>query len=476
MKRPHLSEIFSPRGIAVVGVSGGEKKTFALEMLFSLKQAGFRGIYPVNPGYTEILGLTCYPSLRDIPAAVDHVIVCVPVKAAIPVLEDCAAKGVKSVHFFTAGFSESGNAERAKLEAAMLDIAVAGGFRIIGPNCVGLYESRSHMVAWAGMPLEPGPISLISQSGGYAEDIPYYGSMRGLRFSKVASYGNALDVDESELLDYFSEDQETQFIAAYIEGVKDGKRFISTLRNAAAKKPVVIYKGGETESGSRAIAGHTASLVSTARVLNAACRQFNVIQVDDIEQIVDVLVALRFLPQVSHKCGIAIVGRGGGPSVLASDQIEKAGLLVPQFPPKIRMKLQQFLPFDGAIFSNPVDSSLLLSGEAILATLNTVAKAPGIGMIFYHIGFHPSSRWGVGAFGSQEFVQPIIDAMDESQKANHKPVVVVLHPAEDGMGSEDYLAARAAFVEAGLPVFSSLRRAADAVAKVMDWNRRRSLR
>lgn len=248
--------------MAVVGVSATDQRSFAAGVVRSLVDAGFPAIYPVNPKYTEVLGLKCYPNLQAIPEIVDHVIVAIPAESSLSLLDDCAAKGVKSVHFFTAGFSETGYRERAELERAMLAKARTGGFRIIGPNCVGLAMPKSRLVTLSGMPLEPGPIAFISQSGGHAHDLPYSSGPRGLRFGKIASYGNALDVDESELLEYLAQDPETEIIAAYIEGVKDGGRFMKALREAVARKPVVIYKGGTTEAGRRAAHGHTASLTS----------------------------------------------------------------------------------------------------------------------------------------------------------------------------------------------------------------------
>ena len=174
--KPSLAEVFSPRGVAVVGASPSE--TGPTVWVQGLKEAGFPAIYPVNPKYTEVFGLPCYPSLRAIPGVVDHVVVSIPAESALALLDDCAAKGVKSVHFFTAGFSESGYRERVELESAMLSKARAGGFRIIGPNCVGLFVPRSRLANTIGVPLEPGPIAFISQSGGHAQNLPFYSGPR----------------------------------------------------------------------------------------------------------------------------------------------------------------------------------------------------------------------------------------------------------------------------------------------------------
>ncbi len=468
-KEPSLEEVFSPRGVAVVGASpsGGG---FATGVLMSLKAAEFPAIYPVNPKYTDVFGLLCYPSVRDIPGIVDHVVVSIPAESALALLDDCAAKGVRSVHFFTAGFSESGYAERAELERTMLSKAKAGGFRIIGPNCIGLFVPKSRLVNTTGIPLEPGPVAFISQSGGHAQNIPQYGSPRGLRFSKVVSYGNALDVDESELLEYLSQDPETKIIAAYIEGVKDGRRFLSALKEAATRKPVVIYKGGTTEAGQRAAHGHTASLTSSVAVFDALCRQMKTIQVDDADELIDVLVALRFANPLPQGTGVALIGAGGGPSVLASDEMEKAGLHMPHLSPEVQTELKQSLPLAGSIFGNPVDTPNMVTPEAIAIAMRVLSKVPDIDILVYHIGFHPISSWGGGRFTSPTFLEPVIDTLTQVQQSTGKSIMLVLRPALDLDRMKEFLGTQEAFVEAGFPVFHSLRQAARAMAHVVAWN------
>ena len=468
-RQPSLEEVFHPRGVAVVGASASGKFSFGTGVTISLKAAGFPAIYPVNPKYTEVLGLKCYASILDIPGTVDHVIVSIPAESVLALLDDCAAKGVKSVQFFTAGFSESGRREGAELEREILARARAGGFRIIGPNCVGLFVPSSRLVNTGGVPLEAGPIAFISQSGGHAQNLPAYGSPRGLRFSKIVSYGNGLDVDEAELLEYFSEDAETEIIAAYIEGVKDGRHFMEALREAAARKPVVIYKGGVTEAGKRAAHGHTASLTSSVAVFDAMCRQMKTIQVEDMQELMNVLVVLRFGGAIPRGTGVALVGAGGGPSVLASDEIERAGLQLPYFAEEVRVELQRFLPLAGSIFVNPVDAPNLALPEAIAATMSVVSKVADVDMIVYHLGFHPISRWGGGRFASADFLKPTIEAIKQVQEASGKPVLLALFPPPDLEGMKDFLAVQEAFVGAGLAVFHSLREVARAMAKVIAW-------
>jgi acyl-CoA synthetase (NDP forming) len=475
-KQVALSEIFSPRSVAVVGASTAQAKnvTFGRFAVECLKEAGFPTIYPVNPHYTELLGLPCYPSLLDIPGAVDHVIIAVPASSALPVLDDCAAKGVKSVHIFTAGFGESGDTDRALLERALLNKAESGGFRIIGPNCMGLYIPEKRMITWPGMSKEPGTIALISQSGGFAEDVAYFGIRRGLRFSKVVSYGNGLDIDETELLHYLGQDTETEMIAAYIEGVKVGSRFSDALKEAAARKPVVIYKSGFTPAGRRAAQGHTASLTGSADIFQALCRQVNVMQVDDIDEMLDMLVALHFTKPIPRGNGVAIVGRGGGISVLASDQIEAAGLRLPPLPPKTQTELRQLLPRAGSIYSNPVDANSLLLPEAVASTMLLLSQVPDINLFIYHLGFHPTSRWGNKRFSSAAYLHSITDALKRTRELTGKPVIPVLRPPSELGGAEDFVDVQELLINSGFPVFYSVRQAARAIARLIAWDNNRT--
>ena len=464
-----LDEIFSPRGVAVVGVSAS-KLAFAEMVVDALKRSGFPAVYPVNPKYQEVLGLPCFPSVSAVPGVVDHVVVNIPAEGVLRLLDDCAAKGVKSVHFFTAGFGESGYKERADLEKEMLVKARAGGFRIIGPNCVGLYVPKSRLVNHFEHPLEPGPIGFLSQSGGNAQNLPSHSHGRGLRFSKVVSYGNALDVDESELLDYFAHDPETEIIAAYIEGVKDGRRFRKALENAVARKPVVVYKGGRTEAGRRAAHGHTASLTSSVAIFDALCRQARAIRVDDLDEMIDVLTALLFMRPLPRGTGVALIGAGGGPSVLAGDMMEREGLRLPGFSAAVQEELKQRLPVAGSIFANPLDTPNLAVADAVSAALEVLGRVPEIHLLVYHLGFHPISHWGLGRIGSEDFLRPSVRAMQETVRKSGKPVLLALRPPQELSGMKEFLAARQAFVKGGFPVFHSMRGLARSVARVIAWS------
>ncbi len=475
-KRVTLEEVFSPRAVAVVGASGGGNLSFSGMVGMGLIGAGFPAVYPVNPKYKELLGLPCYPNLLSIPGPVAHVVVSISAEACLDFLDECAAKGVRSVHFFTAGFGESGYEDRANLERAMLEKARSGNFRIIGPNCVGIYVPKSRVVNSPAAPLEPGPIAFISQSGGHAQNLPVFGASRGLRYNKVVSYGNALDVDECEILDYLAEDPETEIISAYIEGVRDGRRFIDSMARAARRKPLIVYKGGKTEAGKRAAFGHTASMTSSVAVFEAACQQVNAIQVDNTEEMIDVLAALRFMMHIPVGPNVAVVGGGGGPSVLASDDMEIEGLRVPPLSSEVQEELKRHLPIAGSIFTNPIDTQNMIDPSTISFTLRTVGTSPDIHMIVYHLGLHPIGSWGLGRLSSPAFLDPAIEAILGAQKEIGKPVLVVLRPPQDLESMKEYLVTQKALAEAGLPVFLSLRDMARAIHRIIVWKKRAKAR
>jgi acyl-CoA synthetase (NDP forming) len=466
-KRTSLDEIFSPRGIAVVGASPSRS-----QFIQGLQEAGFPAIYPVNPKYTELFGLRCYPNLQAIPGVVDHVVVGISAEATPALMDDCLVKGVKSIHFFTAGFSETGYQGGAELERVILNKAKASGIRIIGPNCMGLFVPKSRVTSTGfGTPLQPGSVAFLSQSGGNCAGLPFFTRPRGVHFSKMISYGNAIDINESELLEYFAQDSETEIIAAYIEGVRNGQRFMSALKEASSRKPVVVYKGGTTEAGKRAAYGHTASLISSVDVFDAVCRQMKTIQVNDMEELIDVLVALRFATPLPQGTGVAVVGTGGGGTVLAGDMMEKAGLHLPRLSAEIRKDLKEYLPLAGSIFGNPIDSTSLMSREGILAILRRLGELPDIHMFVYHLGYHPASHWGSERLRS--VVPQAIEGLLEAKRTMDKPILLALRPSPNLPGMKDFFAAQEAFVEAGFPVFHSLHMLAKAVARLVAWNQER---
>ena len=474
-----LDDIFHPRSVAIAGVST-QQPGFAdigMGFLLSLMELRFPAVYPVNPKYQEIEGLRCYASVLDIDGPVDHVISSVPARIVPQLVEDCIAKGVRSVHFFTAGFRETGDDEMADLETQVVGSLTGSAIRVFGPNCMGLYVPESKLAFMPGFPAEVGPVGFISQSGGNAGEMVYTAAVRGIRFSKVVSYGNASDIDESELLSYLAADPQTDVICAYIEGVKDGRRFFEAMREAAGVKPVVVLKGGRTASGTRAVMSHTASLAGSLEVFDSLCRQVNAVRVNSVEEMADLAVAFRYM-RAPDGPGVAVVGGGGGFSVFAADEIDDAGLQCPVLPEQTQKALGEINPVAGTSVCNPVDTIAIFEPPKLEQTLRLIGEAENIDVILYHTSF----SWGRGRrsmamLGADpvHYMQMRVQQMVKAREASGTPIVVVLRPPLDVESMERTAAFQEKCWQAGFPVFPTIPRAANTIAKVLRWSRGRSV-
>ena len=470
-----LDFLFHPRSVAIAGASppqpgfGGMGSGFVI----SLQEMGCPAVYPVNPHHEEIEGLKCYPSLLDIEGPVDHVMSSVPARAVPSLIDDCIAKGVNSIHFFTAGFSETGDEELAKLEAQIVRRAVDAGLRVLGPNCMGLYVPRSGLSFMPGFPTEPGPVAFISQSGGNAADMIFNSAPRGIRYSKVISYGNAADIDESELLEYLADDPEGEIICAYIEGVKDGRLFFQAIRRAAAAKPVIVLKGGRTGAGTRAVHSHTGALAGSMDVFDALLRQVGAVRADSVEEMVDLAVAFRWAGTLAGP-GVAVVGGGGGFSVFAADELDEAGLSCPVLPQATQRELSEFTPAAGTSVRNPVDTIAIFDPSKLRDTVRVAGSADNIHAVMFHTsfsfgGWRRSARW----FNPEAYREKAAEALAEARQASGGPVIVVLRPPLSVESMEQALAFQELCWRADIPVFPSIPRAANALAKLLRWRQAR---
>ncbi len=478
MSVEELQEILYPRSVAVVGASTNTR-SWGYAYVDHLVEYGFRGdIYPVNPRYSEVAGFTAYPSVRDIPGAVDYVISCVPASGVLDMLADCAAKGVRAVHLYTARFSETGRADAAALEQEVLARARQAGIRLIGPNCMGLYHPGHGISFGYGLPKESGPVGMLSQSGGGASSFVLMAGKRGLRFSKVISYGNALDFNECDYLDYFAADADTKVITVYAEGIRDGRRFVDSLRRAAAVKPVIVIKGGRGESGARAVASHTASLAGSAAAWRSLVRQAGAVPAANFEEMTDLAVSFCFLPPITGP-RVGVAGGGGGPSVLSADECEEAGLEVVPLPDEIRRELKARGSEIWDWIGNPVDVSIIGGfGLSDLDLLRLMGASDDfdllIGLVNETTMLTLSTREGV------EFrLGSVCDGYRKLKQEVGKPFLAVL--SEDGSGSDLYgnwsgqaiSRVRTDLIAAGIPFYPTIQRAAVAARKVIDYYARR---
>jgi len=464
-----LEFLFHPRSIAVAGASTTPGPGAGFVM--GLKDAGYEGdLYPVNPKADEIQGLKCYPRLLDVPGDVDYVISSVPAAVVPELIEDCGEKNVQAIHFFTSGFRETGDEERKDLEQQILRRARELDIRVVGPNCLGLYSPEAHLTFSPELPKEPGPIAMISQSGANASDFCRTGAARGLRYSKVISYGNAVDLDESDFLEYCAQDAATEIIAAYIEGVKDGRRFLAALRQAAASKPVIVLKGGRTEAGGRATFSHTGSLAGGLHVFDAACRQAGAIRVDSMDELIDCATAFRFIKKLAGP-GTGIVGVGGGNSVLAADAVDATGLKVPPLPEATQSALAEFTPVAGTSVRNPVDTNVGFGpdGERLMReTLRHVAEARNIDVIFYQAAVGWGPRRG-DKFDPVEHAKRTAISTGDVFATLDVPAALIVRSAQTSEAMEAILAFQQEAASRELAVFPSVARAAKALRHLLDW-------
>lgn len=474
MSEPHshpshdLDFLFHPRSVAIVGVpakqrdwGGGDYFVRALQLM------KFPGpIYPVNPRVKEAVGLTCYPSLREIPGPVDFVISSIPAPAVLQLMNDAAAKRVRAIHFFTAGFRETGERDLAKLERQVLERARSADVRLVGPNCMGLYCPSGGLSFNLDFPTDPGPVAFVSQSGLNAEELVLYASLRGARFSKVISYGNATDIDESDLLEYCASDPETEIIACYIEGVKDGRRFLKALKAACAVKPTIVLKGGLTRAGSRAADSHTGSLAGSAEVWEAACQQAGVVTAETLGELEDLVVTFRFLSRPTGR-GVAIIGVGGGSSVLSADMAERVGLKVPALPRRIQTQLRDYTPLAGTSVRNPLDTVGVGPGGQLMKTVRVVASASTVHTFVMQSRIDWSPNQGQDA---AEFIRQSVETLKESREATGKPIACVIWPPRSLETMSRILDFQRGAAKAGFPVYWGMERALRSISKFLDWH------
>jgi acyl-CoA synthetase (NDP forming) len=468
-----LETILHPRSVAVVGASANVY-SFGYSFVHHLVEYGFKGpIYPVNPNYPEIMGLKTYPSVRDIPDTVDFAISCVNASQVTGMLEDLAEKGVKGVHLYTARFSETGRQDAAELEQTVLKLALEKGIRLIGPNCMGIYFPKVGLSFGFNLPKDSGPVGMISQSGGGASGFVHLASLRGIRFSKVISYGNGLDLTECDYLDYFIQDEETKIILLYVEGVKDGRRFFDTLSRVTRVKPVIVMKGGRGQAGSRMTFSHTASLAGSFPVWEAMVRQAGAVSVDDFDELIDLTVAFRFLPRVDGK-RVGVIGGGGGPSVIAAEECEESGLEVIPIPQDMRQELKNRGVSIWDWISNPVDLSIVAgSGVTDIDMLHLMGKHPSFDILMANI-----NEWVLITLASDERFQGLkgqIKSHINLRDTYPKPYVVIF--GERGVITGDHndwhwktiAESRAELIQADMATFPTFRRAAKALRKMQEY-------
>ncbi|MCX5998511.1 MAG: CoA-binding protein [Chloroflexi bacterium] len=493
MDRP-LEYMFHPRSVAVVGSISHPSRWWLREYFIDpLTKLGFKGqVYTVDPSGGGDAGSGIYRSLRDIPGPVDQVIACVAARRTLQLLQEARDIGVKVFHVFSAGFAETREPAGIELQQTLADAACQAGIRIIGPNCMGIYCPATGLSFCIDFPSEAGPLGLIGQSGGHTTYIIRLAVERGIRLSKAVSYGNAGDVNECDLLECLAADPDTKIIAMYIEGTRNGPRFLAALSAAASAKPVIVFKGGYTEGGSRATASHTGSMAGSNVVWDGLLRQAGAIRVYSAEEMIDMVVAMLRMKPPSGPITCA-VGNGGGSSVMATDECEQVGLRLVPLPPHISERLATFIPMAGSMLRNPVDAGALIVlqrqgyffgqpadnwEDAVRQCrigdgdkgwgdfLKAIYQWQGLDLVLFHFSVDinpvPITDWNIGTSSG---------LMVRAAKMCELPAALVMHLAARESSLRASLRVHEMCLEAGVPLFLSMKGAALAIRRLIDFNR-----
>ncbi len=455
-----IDRAFNPKCVVVVGDSAAE------DFRWLKADREFQGkLYSVQVSPKSIegimaLGIKNYSSLLDIPGPVDLVIVNTARAVAPKILEDCIRKDVAVAHFFTSGFAETETEEGIRLERSLTKMAQEANFHLIGPNCMGIFNPKIGIKQmneqYSGI---SGPVGFISQSGTHAINFSLEAHLQGMDISKSVSFGNAIALDSADFLEYLGRDSDTKIIGMYLEGVKDGRRFFRVLREVAAQKPVVIWKGGRTAEGGRAIASHTGSLAVPQAIWEAAVKQCGAVGVARMDELVDTIKALLYLLPVRGD-RVAIAGGSGGQSVAIADVFAEAGLRLPRLTQESYDELAKFWVTVGGGYPNPIDTGNQNRTEMrrIMGILERDTNVENL-VLLSSAQYRTTTR---------EQVEDHIKLMAGIREKNQKPVMAIIpYSTPDEMREARELARK--FQNSGVPVFPSMERGALALRKALDY-------
>lgn len=449
MDKNVLDKMLRPKSVAVIGASATPGK-IGYTVIKNLQDGGYKGkIFPINNNTPEILGLKAYVNVTDVPGEVDSAIITVPAKYMSEVTEECGKKGVKGLIVITSGFSEVG---RKDLEEEMLSIAARYGMRILGPNIVGsLSNSDKFNGSFApGLPL-PGKASLVTQSGALLIALDMATYTKHVGFDKLISIGNMSDVDFADLIEWFDDDKDTSCVSLYIEGLKQGRKFIDAARKST--KPIIALKSGVSAHGAAAAASHTGSLAGAAKIYTSAFKQAGVIQATDLNNLFDRTLTLSQQPPMKGE-NLLVLTNGGGVGVLATDAAEKYGVPLKFAPADVQEELKKHMPDFGSA-KNPVDMTGMAGNDWYYQTTK----------------FSFSHKWTDGLVvlycetamtNPKEIAESIKKAVDDSGIKN-KPITVSF------VGGEKSDKAMAWLVEHGIPAFGAPDIAVNAMASLREY-------
>jgi acetate---CoA ligase (ADP-forming) subunit alpha len=469
----NLARAFDAHAVAVIG----DKRVGGYLWLRAMSRFT-RKLYSVQidpkeiPGI-EAMGVANYRSLSEVPEPVDYAVSAVPRQIAPRILKDCVAAGVKGIGFFTSGFSETGEELGVKLERELRAIAAASDIALVGPNCMGLYNPAIGLGNFPDLPAgDGGDVCFISQSGTHSINFCLQAAARGIRTNKAASIGNVLILEAADYLDLMADDPATRAIGMYVEGVRDGRRFFESLRRAASRHPVVVWKGGTTEAGARATFSHTGSLATAAAVWRALIAQSGAVSVSGMDAMLD---AIELLARGRRAEGrrMGLVAMTGGQSVVITDTFASAGLEIPALSESSYAELKNFFNIIGGSYRNPLDAGGTIGmGQEhgnLDRILEILERDPAIDAVVLEIGTGlRAARWA----SHEDELTGLLDKLAAFNRHSRKPFAVILHPAHLELivsRAKDLARSR------GLVVFDSFERAAGAFAVAAEyWERRRN--
>jgi len=454
-----LQFFFEPKSVAVVGASRTPGK-IGNTILRNLLKLGYTGrIFPVNPGAGEIEGLRSYPSVAAIPDAVELAVIALPAHLVLDVMRDCQKKAVKGVIVISSGFSETGR-EGMERQLELVRLAAEAGIRVIGPNTTGVLNPggrfTSTFVNLKGV--KAGGIGFVAQTGMFAGMIfEWIFSSQHFGLSKVVGLGNKADVTDHDALDYLAQDEATRVVIMYLEGVKDGRRFLESARRLVRKKPLVVIKGGKTEEGARAVRSHTGSMAGRDEIFEALFKQAGAIRVSDFEELLDFGKTFAYQP-LPRGNRIAIVTLSGGAGVIASDACLESGLALAGLEPNTLTRVKEKMPDWAASPGNPLDieplSEMISAEGAYRLGLDAVLSDPGVDMALL-------------VMGTERMTRIHADYVLEVTRAHPGKPVAVCIIGDAAIYSQLFQIME----EASIPVFVSVRRAVASLAALHKYRR-----
>jgi len=468
----NLKRAFNPRAVAVIG----DKRMGGYMWLRAM--AHLKGkLYSVQidpneiPGI-EAMGVENRKSLAEITEPIDYAVSAVPRQIAPRILKDCVANHVGSIGFFTSGFSETSEELGIRLEGELRDVAINSEIALVGPNCMGLYSPGAGLCNFPEEHVgEPGDVCFISQSGTHTINFCLQAPARGIKVNKAASIGNVLVLEAADYIDLMAADPATRVIGMYIEGVRDGRRFFDSVRRAAQRHPVVIWKGGVTEAGARATFSHTGSLATAEATWRAVVRQSGAVEVASLDEMLDTVELFARAKRIGGT-RMGLVAMTGGQSVVITDTFATAGLDIPRLSESSYDELKSFFNVIGGSYRNPLDAGGTIGQGHHQGNLDRILdileRDSVIDAIVLEVGTGlRAARWA----RHEEEITGLLDKLAEFAGRSAKPFAIVMHPAHvEAIVARGKELAR----ERGLVVFDSFERAAAAFRTASDYWANRS--